>query len=650
MSMAINYMDYGYFEGQSVPSLTPIPETTTQVYQATHREGRRLPYRYRSFISFSYGGRNIEDFNLIATIDGDRISRNVSADFEDLTSSSDVVNGQFYHGTHYRTNTLSLTLSTDTIDQQMLEDFRNWFRGGTARPLILAEHPNREIIARVAQPPEINMLPFEKEVTFNIAGVDYTTSVTEWKGDITLDFVMDEPFWYSKVNIFGKMNGEPGEEVYVDSWEGVAIFDTQITTEDSLKDVLKMIYEDGIPISSMISEPMLLGDEIYAAKGNAVISAIATPVNFLEQSVTLEQGSDYGTFLSHVNVAYDEESGQVKTITSRDPGYHVDGGTPVINDPNDPEDDTYYFPIDEADQDPDNPPENPYFPWFYGAVIEEDDVTTPTNGTIFGPFIKSAESGLDFPPMRSESDVNAFNLYYAGTAPSPVILKFSVPILLDENDGYITSIANYKKPRIVGTEQYKYNSMFLESRKKQEMRFTTPNFLTSYNKIIELFSNDDFTGNGKSWEKLREEIRDKIRHPKIRALGMSAIQAIGGNNQIITQDSMGNQLVGFMMDVFPDDSRSRLEVTINSKTGEATGKYYYKDWVSGAFSNATLEENIGDMINSNHLILEDRNYFQEGTYSIVAWTENAPQYSYRLYHNFPQTLKNFSIRYKYMYF
>jgi hypothetical protein len=44
------------------------------------------------------------------------MTRNVSAQFEDLTSSSDVVNGQLYHGTHYKANTLSFVLATDAID------------------------------------------------------------------------------------------------------------------------------------------------------------------------------------------------------------------------------------------------------------------------------------------------------------------------------------------------------------------------------------------------------------------------------------------------------------------------------------------------------------------------------------------------------
>ena len=43
----------------------------TQVYMATHNgegEKSRLPFMNRSFISFSFGGKYIEDFNLIATI------------------------------------------------------------------------------------------------------------------------------------------------------------------------------------------------------------------------------------------------------------------------------------------------------------------------------------------------------------------------------------------------------------------------------------------------------------------------------------------------------------------------------------------------------------------------------------------------------
>jgi len=63
--------------------------------------------------------------------------------------------------------------------------------------LILAEHPNRAILARVAEPPQISLLPFEDDVTITINSVQYKTKTTLYKGDIHLKLVMDEPHWYA---------------------------------------------------------------------------------------------------------------------------------------------------------------------------------------------------------------------------------------------------------------------------------------------------------------------------------------------------------------------------------------------------------------------------------------------------------------------
>jgi hypothetical protein len=74
----------------------------------------------------------------------------------------------------------------------------------------LAEHPNRAILARVANPPQLHLLPFEAEVTvpFYSGGEQAdgshvnttlkTTSTTVYRGEIDLELVMDEPFWYAK--------------------------------------------------------------------------------------------------------------------------------------------------------------------------------------------------------------------------------------------------------------------------------------------------------------------------------------------------------------------------------------------------------------------------------------------------------------------
>jgi hypothetical protein len=45
-----------------------------------------------------------------------------------------------------------------------LDEFLHWFAAGKIRELILAEHPNRAIMARVSEPPRLSVLPFEKPI------------------------------------------------------------------------------------------------------------------------------------------------------------------------------------------------------------------------------------------------------------------------------------------------------------------------------------------------------------------------------------------------------------------------------------------------------------------------------------------------------
>ena len=89
----------------------------SQVYTATHEGERYLPFMNRSFISFSFGGKNIEDFNLIATTENNRMNRTGSAEFEDLVDQYNILDGQFYWGTHFKPNRITFKLATDGITQ-----------------------------------------------------------------------------------------------------------------------------------------------------------------------------------------------------------------------------------------------------------------------------------------------------------------------------------------------------------------------------------------------------------------------------------------------------------------------------------------------------------------------------------------------------
>ena len=214
---------------------------TSQVYKATHDgAGNRLSFMYRSFISFTYGGKAIEDFNLIVVIDGDRLSKPLYAGFEDVTTNNSVLDGQYYWGTHFNNGDLSLTLSTDGMTQKNLDDFREWFAPGKVRELILSEHPNRAIMARVADSPSMEVLPFEEKTSIKIDDVSHEVSTTLYKGNISLNFVMDEPYWYAKLNYMPLyVNKTTMERTVIDGTNKT------ISLEDN--DMLKIMLEDGIP-------------------------------------------------------------------------------------------------------------------------------------------------------------------------------------------------------------------------------------------------------------------------------------------------------------------------------------------------------------------------------------------------------------------
>lgn len=207
-----------------------------QVYLATHDgEGNSLPHFRKSFISFSYGGRNIEDFNLISVTSGDRLERNLYSSFQDITTEYEILDGQHYWGTTFSANTLDFILATDGVTESELQDFRQWFKPGEEKELILSEFPNRAIYARVSTQPILSMLPFEKKETLIINGKTYSVSTTNWKGEISLSFVMDEPFWYNKEEYLKELNEEN----------------------------LKVYLEDGIPTLEMLSCSCFLSNNKY---------------------------------------------------------------------------------------------------------------------------------------------------------------------------------------------------------------------------------------------------------------------------------------------------------------------------------------------------------------------------------------------------
>lgn len=199
-------------------------------------QGNPLSILSRQFFSFSYGGRNIEDFDLVATFPNDRLDKTIYAEFNDTVSEYSELDGQLFWLSSFTAGKINFTLSTDGITVSQLEDFKSWFRPGIERELILSENHNRGILARVASAPAMSLLPFEQDIEVEVNNTIYTTKTSLYKGDITLELVMDDPKWYSLNSIINEITPE----------------------------TLKIIHEDGIPHESMIHTHGFFADNYYS--------------------------------------------------------------------------------------------------------------------------------------------------------------------------------------------------------------------------------------------------------------------------------------------------------------------------------------------------------------------------------------------------
>lgn len=543
----------------------------SQVWQATHDgEGKTLPYMNRSFISFTFGGKKIEDFDLIAVTDGDRLSRQGYANFSDITTSYDTLDGQYYWSTHYEANTFEFKLATDGIDQKMLDKFLHWFKAGATRELILAEHPNRAALARVSAPPQLDLLPFESSVSVRIGNIYYPTKTTLYRGEITLSLIMDEPHWYSKVNILGIQDGTR----YLDKWHDLETGEDVWITQSP--DALKILYEDGIPLGSMIQSNMLLGDGAYASVETSDYSRIWNPTTSV------------------------------------------------------------------------------------GAIVMADENDTQYRAFISGAYVDVGGNGI----YSLTSSQKAY-FFYAGTAPAPTIITFTLtPQFNNNNNGYYIEVPK----NIITNSNDPYNIITIQSETKQEFKFTTPNIYTSYNKTIQIFSTMAKANNSKyTWEDVRKEIRDNVRHAAVRAWANRSmewvIQSKGENATDIATDS--STLLTCMKSFLTNGNNVQSATfTFNSQTGSAVGIFKYRnavtvqsndtEWSTYVNRTSLIEktENVGDMVKSNYIILQDRNYPTDDGI-VTSWDTDTnigyPWYSHMIKHDCATALINISIKYKNMY-
>ena len=566
----------------------------TQVYLATHKGEDYLSFMHRSFISFSYGGKNIEDFNLIATVSGDRWEHNGYAEFEDFTTTYDIIDGQFYWATSFRTNTFEFTLSTDSISQQQLDEFMRWFKPGQMKELIFAEHPNRAIIARVATVPQISMIPFEMKKDVKVNGISYTVSTTEYKGDITLSLVTDDPFWYAKINVFGSFNVEMAQENWKDANGNIIL-----NNFEKEPDTLKIIIEDGIPVNTMVKDTMALGGDIYAMAEIELRSYTAIEVNQDE---------------------YDEHGGDAPR--------------------------TWYWKVATGNEGE--------YQYYKGArIASEEEGEQGYLGIIGGAQMNSYGSIARLNNYNSSYD-NETYFYYSGTAPAPITLDFTLQPIIDSNSYFIVTPSNIYSASL-DNNRIPYNSIFIESIHTSELQLTTPNMFTSYNQIINMFNTQQNKSLIEIRKLIRDIIHHSvIRAWANYVLDIVSSDSILLTSEIA---ELAKQKMAKLFQDNNGETYT-VRFIINSKTGDAKGIFTYNaipedDSNENENEDVILvrEESVQDMCITNNLIIQDRNFPNEEG-NIVKWqniNNTTKQYSHRIYHNFPNALFNMHVSYQNLY-
>ena len=185
----------------------------------------------KEFIDFSFEvdgkTKNISDFGLVVVSDGDRLSMNMSAPFKDETSEVNGVDGQLFWGTKYSASRRQFKLATDGMTQRQISEFKQFFLPGRYGKLIEANEFGKYCYARVAEQPVFSYLPFKN--CSSLRGTTY--SGNDFRGEITLIFVMDNPQKYAIENYIS--SDEPQEQTrlaaqcqipYQNSWVEQTVF------------------------------------------------------------------------------------------------------------------------------------------------------------------------------------------------------------------------------------------------------------------------------------------------------------------------------------------------------------------------------------------------------------------------------------------
>ena len=195
----------------------------------THNsDGSLKESHQKDYIDFSFDGKYISEFDMVAVFDGDRHSFNSFPDFQDETSEINGTYGQYFWGTNIKTIKRSFTLATDGVTEAQINAFKKHFQPGKYGKFIEDHLAYRYSYCRIAAAPSFSVVPFRRTTT--LMGLEVFENY--YKGEIKLEFEWDNPYYYSVFNYIEELNTSSQTQLrailndsvpYFGSWQGFAI-------------------------------------------------------------------------------------------------------------------------------------------------------------------------------------------------------------------------------------------------------------------------------------------------------------------------------------------------------------------------------------------------------------------------------------------
>lgn len=230
----------------------------------------------KEFIDFSFAGKHISEFDMVAVSDGDRYSLDMSSTFDDETSTINGLNGQYYWGTTFNANQINFKLATDGITEKQLTAFKKHFVPGKYGKLFVDERIGRYCWARVKSVITLNFIPFQEQNT--IQGVIFHTNT--YKGEASIAFEMDYPWWIAEHNYLETIDQETIRKAYVNNVPMANSLDIKVnientsnnisTTGQAYQDILSALEaQETIPFMTPNSN-VIIGDSTYMITKNGL--------------------------------------------------------------------------------------------------------------------------------------------------------------------------------------------------------------------------------------------------------------------------------------------------------------------------------------------------------------------------------------------